>query len=84
VYYVIKVSTASTFLALLSNDSIFFGKEHFGVDALLEKIPTLKSGTGLSLKNRTSMDSEIKMRRCPACGCVTPQAGACIECGYSG
>jgi hypothetical protein len=79
-----EIPVSSVPVSLLPTDIVWLGKEWFGIDELLAKIPAKRSSAAPSPADRSPAGSEIKMRRCSACGCVTPLTGACIECGYSG
>ena len=78
-----EVVVSSTPISLLSSDIVGFGKERFDVDTLLAKIPAQQRAV-VPLTGIAEAGTERKMRRCPACGCVTPIGGTCIECGYTG
>jgi len=78
-----EIVVSSTPVSLLSSDVVGFGKERFAVDALLAKMPARQTAAAPSA-GIADAGPERKMRRCPACGCVTPLGGACIECGYTG
>jgi pSer/pThr/pTyr-binding forkhead associated (FHA) protein len=77
----IKLDVSSQLVPLRSSDLLSFGGKTFTVAELLAKLP--REGRVDPVRASTPKAAfSGKMMRCSACGSVTPQGKACIECGH--
>ncbi len=78
-----KLTVSSQSVSLSSSDILSLGGENFTISELLKKLP--KDGSAHHDPAATPQAAFAgKMMRCSACGSVTPEGKACIECGYHG
>ncbi len=78
-----KLDVSSQSLPLKSSDLLSFGGKTFSVAELLSKLPRDGRVDPVRASSPKAAFSG-KMKRCSACGSVTPEGKACIECGYLG
>ena len=78
-----KLNVSSQQVPLKSSDILSLGGKNFTIAELLAKLP---SGGSAHPNPAPSPQAGFagKMMRCSACGSVTPEGKACIECGYYG
>ncbi len=78
-----KLKVLSQLVSLESSDILSLGGKNFTIAELLAKLP----GSGSAHPNPVPSPQAGftgKMMRCSACGSVTPEGKACVECGYYG
>jgi len=78
-----KLKVSSQLLSLESSDILSLGGKNFTIAELLAKLPGSSSAHSSPVPDPPA-DFTGKMMRCSACGSVTPEGKACVECGYYG